>query len=305
MRPEFDAEFAYHFGIPKPIIAAVNGPAAGVGFALACYCDLRFAAAGAKLTTAHGRLGLPAEFGLSWLVPRLVGLTRAADILLSSRVLLAEEAAEIGLVNTVTPGDELLATVHRYARMLATEVSPASLAATKLQLYTDLHRDAATSARHAEERLRAMMTGPDFEEGVAALAAHRPPRFADPPGRRWVRCQPCRSGGGRARRWRRVCSTRSCTRPTLTRSTPGCGPRRRWRGTRSEASGPSPGTRDVSVIENDHDTFCAGRGILVEEIGTTYASPPTMMHSDPPVHTRYRRLVQPAFKPRSCAPSSP
>jgi len=182
VRPEFDAEFAYHFGIPKPIIAAVNGPAAGVGFALACYCDLRFAAAGAKLTTAHGRLGLPAEFGLSWLVPRLVGLTRGADILLSSRVLLAEEAAEFGLVNKVTPGDELLPTVHRYARMLATEVSPASLAATKLQLYTDLHRDAATSARDAEERLRAMMTGPDFAEGVAALTAHRPPRFADPPG---------------------------------------------------------------------------------------------------------------------------
>ena len=104
VRPEFDAEFAYHFGIPKPIIAAVNGPAAGVGFALACYCDLRFAAAGAKLTTAHGRLGLPAEFGLSWLLPRLVGLTRAADLLLSSRVVLAEEAAEIGLVNQVTPG---------------------------------------------------------------------------------------------------------------------------------------------------------------------------------------------------------
>ena len=103
VRPEFDAEFAYHFGIPKPILAAVNGPAAGVGFALACYCDLRFAAAGAKLTTAHGRLGLPAEFGLSWLLPRLVGLTRAADLLLSSRVVLAEEAAEMGLVNKVTP----------------------------------------------------------------------------------------------------------------------------------------------------------------------------------------------------------
>ena len=180
VRPEFDAEFAYHFGIPKPVIAAVNGAAAGVGFALACYCDLRFAAAGAKLTTAHGRLGLPAEFGLSWLVPRLVGLTRAADILLSSRVLLAEEAAEIGLVNQVTPAEELLDTVHRYARVLATEVSPASLAATKLQLYTDLHRDAATAARDAEERLRVMMTGPDFEEGVAALTARRPPHFAEP-----------------------------------------------------------------------------------------------------------------------------
>jgi enoyl-CoA hydratase/carnithine racemase len=182
VRPEFDAEFAYHFGIPKPIIAAVNGPAAGVGFALACYCDLRFAVAGAKLTTAHGRLGLPAEFGLSWLLPRLVGLTRAADLLLSSRVVLAEEAADIGLVNQVTPAAELADTVNEYARTLATEVSPASLAATKLQLYTDLHRDAATSARDAEERLRTMMTGSDFAEGVAALTDRRPPRFGDPVG---------------------------------------------------------------------------------------------------------------------------
>ncbi len=183
VRPEFDVEFAYHFGIPKPVIAAVNGPAAGVGFALACYCDLRFAAAGAKLTTAHGRLGLPAEFGLSWLLPRLVGLTRAADVLLSSRVVLAEEAAEIGLVNKVTPPDELLRTVGEFARVLASEVSPASLAATKLQLYSDLHRDVASSARDADERLRVMMTGPDFAEGVAALSARRPPRFADPAGR--------------------------------------------------------------------------------------------------------------------------
>jgi enoyl-CoA hydratase/carnithine racemase len=182
VRPEFDAEFAYHFGIPKPILAAVNGPAAGVGFALACYCDLRFAAAGAKLTTAHGRLGLPAEFGLSWLLPRLVGLTRAADLLLSSRVVLAEEAAEIGLVNKVTPAGELASTVDEYARNLATEISPASLAATKLQLYTDFHRDVATSARDADERLRTMMQGPDFAEGVAALSARRPPRFDDPVG---------------------------------------------------------------------------------------------------------------------------
>ncbi|HVA02860.1 MAG TPA: enoyl-CoA hydratase-related protein [Acidimicrobiales bacterium] len=180
VRREFDAEFAYHFGIPKPILAAVNGPAAGVGFALACYCDLRFAAAGAKLTTAHGRLGLPAEFGLSWLVPRLVGLTRAADLLLSSRVVLAEEAAEIGLVNKVTPAHELTRVVSEYARSLATEISPASLAATKLQLYTDFHRDVATSARDADERLRTMMQGPDFAEGVAALSARRPPRFEDP-----------------------------------------------------------------------------------------------------------------------------
>ena len=186
VRPEFDAEFAYHFGVPKPVIAAVNGPAAGVGFALACYCDLRFAAAGAKLTTAHGRLGLPAEFGLSWLLPRLVGVTRAADLLLSSRVVLAEEALSMGLVNGVVPADELAAEVSAYAGMLAREVSPVSLAATKLQLYADLHRDVASAVADADERLRAMMGGPDFVEGVAALTERRPPRFGDPappPGR--------------------------------------------------------------------------------------------------------------------------
>lgn len=181
VRPEFDADFAYHFGIPKPVIAAVNGPAAGVGFALACYCDLRFAASGAKLTTAHGRLGLPAEYGLSWLLPRLIGLTRAADLLLSSRVILAEEAAAIGLVNAVEEPGDLLAATYAYARTLATGISPASMAATKVQMYLDLHRDAATAVEDAAERLAVMMTGPDFGEGVAALTERRAPHFADPP----------------------------------------------------------------------------------------------------------------------------
>jgi enoyl-CoA hydratase/carnithine racemase len=180
VRPEFDAEFAYHFGIPKPVIAAVNGAAAGVGFVLACYCDLRFAAAGAKLTTSHGRLGLPAEFGLSWLLPRLIGVTRAADLLLSSRIVLAEEAYALGLVNAVVAADELLATTYAYARRLATEVSPASLAATKTQLYADLHGDAASSVRDAGERLEAMMRAADFREGVAAWHERRAPRFEDP-----------------------------------------------------------------------------------------------------------------------------
>lgn len=180
VRPEFDADFAYQFGIPKPILAAVNGPAAGVGFALACFCDLRFAAAGAKLTTSHGRLGLPAEYGLSWLLPRLVGITRAADVLLSSRVVLAEEALGMGLVNRVVPPEEVLADTVSYARMLATEVSPASLAATKLQLYADLHRDVRSAVEDAGARLEEMMTGPDFAEGVAAFTEKRPPHFAPP-----------------------------------------------------------------------------------------------------------------------------
>lgn len=181
VRPEFDADFAYQFGIPKPIIAAINGPAAGVGFVLACYCDLRFAAAGAKLTTSHGRLGLPAEYGLSWLLPRLIGVTRAADILLSSRVVLAEEAERLGLVNRVLPPDELVPATEAYAVRLATEIAPSSLAATKLQLYRDLHGDAASSVRDASARMAEMMQGPDFAEGVAALTEKRPPDFPDRP----------------------------------------------------------------------------------------------------------------------------
>jgi enoyl-CoA hydratase/carnithine racemase len=179
VRPEFDADFAYHFGIPKPIVAAINGPAAGVGLVLACYCDLRFAARGAKLTTSHGRLGLPAEYGLSWLLPRLIGVTRAADLLLSSRVVLAEEAEQLGLVNRALSPADLMSHTYSYARQLATEIAPSSLAATKLQLYRDLHGDVASSVHDAGSRMAEMMRGAHFAEGVAALTEKRPPAFPD------------------------------------------------------------------------------------------------------------------------------
>jgi enoyl-CoA hydratase/carnithine racemase len=177
VRGEFDHAFAFHYGLRLPVIAAVNGPAAGVGLVLACYADLRFAAAGAKLTAVHGRLGLPAEYGLSWVLPRLVGLTRAADLLLSSRVVLAEEAAEMGLVNRVLPPDELLPAVTEYARVLAHEVSPASIVATKRQLYADLHGDVGTAVEVAERLLEEHVQGPDYREGVQALLEKRPPAF--------------------------------------------------------------------------------------------------------------------------------
>jgi len=171
VRPEFDAELAYHFGIPKPILAAVNGPVAGIGFALSCYCDLRFAARGAKFTTAHGKLGLPCAFGLAWLLPRLIGLPRALDLILSSRTFEADEAHALGLVTDVVDGPELLDHVHGYARMLATTVSPASLAASKRQVYEAFHLTAAESVRAAEALLDPMMAGHDYREGVAARAA--------------------------------------------------------------------------------------------------------------------------------------
>ena len=177
IRAEFDHHFAFHYGLRLPVLAAINGPAAGVGFVLACYADLRFAAVGAKLTAVHGRLGLPAEYGLSWVLPRLIGLGRAADLLISSRVVLAEEAFDLGLVNRVLSPDELLPATYEYARVLAHEVSPASIVATKRQLYADLHGDVGTAVEVAGQLLEEHMHGADYREGVQALLEKRPPAF--------------------------------------------------------------------------------------------------------------------------------
>lgn len=176
----FDASFAYQFGLTKPILAAMNGPAAGVGLALACFADLRFAASGAKFTTAHGKLNLPAEYGLSWLLPRMLGLTRASELLLSSRAFTAEEAHQMGLVNEVLPADEVLARTMEYARGLLATVSPNSLRQTRWQIYRDLHASVEESVRTSETLLNEMMKEPDYAEGVKAFLEKRPPRWQGP-----------------------------------------------------------------------------------------------------------------------------
>jgi enoyl-CoA hydratase/carnithine racemase len=175
VRKEFDESWAFHFGISKPILAAINGAAAGVGLVLACYADLRFAAQNVKLTTAHGRFNFPAEFGLSWILPRIIGLTHANDLLLSSRVFLSQEGLEMGLFNKVLPKEDLMAHVMEYARNLAENVAPGSLSATKHQIYTDLHRDIASAVRDSDARLNTMSTHPDYAEGVKAFMEKRKP----------------------------------------------------------------------------------------------------------------------------------
>ena len=173
----FDAPFACHFGLAKPIIAAINGPAAGVGLALACFTDLRFAVPGAKLTTAHGKLNLPAEYGLSWILPRLAGLARANDLLLTSRVFTTDEAAQLGIVNELVAAADLQSRVHDYARGLIETVSPNALRQTRWQIYRDLNASPADSVRRSEALANDMMGEPDFAEGVAALREKRPPKW--------------------------------------------------------------------------------------------------------------------------------
>jgi enoyl-CoA hydratase/carnithine racemase len=178
-RPEYDDDFAWMFGYRTPIIAAVNGAAAGVGLALALFCDLRFGAATAKLTTAAPKLGLPAEYGMSWILPRLIGVTRSNDLLLSGRVVTARDTADWGLWNDVLPdGEAALAVATDYAELLATSVGPNAVTVTKSQIYRDLHRhDAAASVAESKTLLDEAMGAAEYREGIAALREKRPPSF--------------------------------------------------------------------------------------------------------------------------------
>ncbi len=173
---QFGEHFSFFYGIPKPIVAAVNGPAAGVGLVVALYADLRYVADGTKLTTAHGKLNMPAEYGMSWVLPRLVGLTRANELLLTSRVFRPEDVPD--LFNGVLPADELLPHVRRVVADMIAMCSPRSLRETKRQTYLDLHRGVGDAVRHADRLLDEMTTEPDFAEGVAAFQERRLPRWA-------------------------------------------------------------------------------------------------------------------------------
>lgn len=177
VRTEFDADVAWQLGLRLPLICAVNGSCAGVAMALAAYSDIRFAVRGAKVTTATPKLAMPAEYGLSWILPRLVGLTHAADILLSGRVLLAEELADMGFFNRVFEPEAFDGGVYDYARALAAH-SPLATTTTKRQLYDDLLQTSpAASVERSKQLIGELMAAPDYAEGVRALIEKRPPRF--------------------------------------------------------------------------------------------------------------------------------
>jgi enoyl-CoA hydratase/carnithine racemase len=168
----------FPLSIPKPIIAAINGACAGIGLVQALMCDLRFAAAGAKLTTAFARRGLVAEHGISWMLPRLIGPARALDLLLSGRVVLAEEAQELGLVNRVLVPEALLEATLDYAHELVVNCSPASMATMKRQVYAALDQALPDALAEANGLMLQSFTAPDFVEGVASFVERRDPRFA-------------------------------------------------------------------------------------------------------------------------------
>lgn len=167
----------YPLEVRKPLIAAINGACAGFGLVQTLMCDIRFAAAGATMTTAFARRGLPALHGIAWLLPRLVGASRATELILSGRKFHAEEAHAIGLVHQLHPADAVLTEAQAYAADLVAHCSPTSLANMKAQLQLAATQTFVDALDEATGRERTALSSRDFHEGVMSFVERRPPAF--------------------------------------------------------------------------------------------------------------------------------
>jgi enoyl-CoA hydratase/carnithine racemase len=175
--PEFRMNYSYFPAIPKFIIAAINGPTAGLGFVIPLYADLRFAAESAVFTTSFAQRGLIAEHGVSWLLPRLVGLPAAMDLLCSARKFRAPEALSMGLVSRVIADDKLMAETRAYATLLANTVSPRSVAVMKRQIWEAAFQTLSEATTQANYEMDLSFQTADFKEGVAHFLEKRAARF--------------------------------------------------------------------------------------------------------------------------------
>lgn len=175
--PHYGGRFGYLFQIKKPIIAAINGPAAGLGLVFALYADMRFAASDAKFTTAFAQRGLIAEHGISWLLPHLVGPANALDLLMSARKFTAAEAERIGLVNKVFEQANFMSAVLDYANLLAETVSPRSMGVMKAQIWKALFQTFDEALEVGDKEMEKSFATADFKEGVAHFVEKRKANF--------------------------------------------------------------------------------------------------------------------------------
>ncbi|MDV7241865.1 MULTISPECIES: enoyl-CoA hydratase-related protein [Rhodococcus] len=167
----------YATTIPKMIIGAINGSCAGIGLAQALCFDYRFAARGAKFTTAFSKRGLPAEDASAWILSRLAGPAHAMDLVVSGRVFLAEEALDLGVVQRLSEPGSVLEDAVEYARSIAASVSPVSMAMMKSQVWHDTESTMEQARVRAQYLLTLAKGRPDFREGVDALVEKRNPQF--------------------------------------------------------------------------------------------------------------------------------
>ena len=174
---DFRQKHAWLLSVPKPIIAAINGPAVGLGFIVPLYCDFRFASEKARFSVIFSKRGLVAEYGLAWMLPRLVGLANAVELMFTSKMLDPGEALRIGLVSRVFPEENFLGAVQDFARQLATTVSPRSLRVMKRQIYTGLLQNFDQAYDAALEEMRGGFGTEDFREGVAHFLEKRTAAF--------------------------------------------------------------------------------------------------------------------------------
>jgi len=176
-RPDFQKKYSYFPAVEKPVIAAINGPVVGLGLVITLYCDLRFASDAARFGTAFARRGLIAEYGMAWMLPRIVGIPNALDLLYSGRMIDAQEALRMGLVNQIFPQDVFSAKVHEYARDIALNVSPRSTRVIKRQVYSAMFESLGEAIEIAEREMLQSLQSEDFKEGVAHFLEKRPPTF--------------------------------------------------------------------------------------------------------------------------------
>jgi enoyl-CoA hydratase/carnithine racemase len=176
-RADFQKKYSYFPAMSKPVIGAINGPAVGLGLVIALYCDLRFASDAARFSTTFARRGLIAEYGMAWMLPRLVGHANALDLLFSARLIDAAEASRMGLVNQVYPQDVFQEKVREYAAELAANVSPRSLRVIKRQVYDAMFQPLGEAFEIAEREMLSSLQCEDFKEGVAHFVEKRAPVF--------------------------------------------------------------------------------------------------------------------------------
>jgi enoyl-CoA hydratase/carnithine racemase len=172
----FAQRYSYILAIGKPVIAAINGPVAGVGLVITLYCDVRYMVDGAKLTTAFARRGLIAEHGAAWMLPRLIGPMHALDMLYSARPMEAREVEATGLVRVI-PAEGFREAVQARAAEIASLSSPRSCRIIKRQVYEGLFQSLAEATAVADRELALCRDTEDFREGVAHFVEKRPPNF--------------------------------------------------------------------------------------------------------------------------------
>ena len=177
VRADFQKKYSYSPAVGKPVIGAINGPIVGLGLVIALYCDMRWASDSARFSTAFARRGLIAEYGMAWMLPRLVGLPNALDLLLSARTIDAAEAHRMGLVNQVFPQEVFLDRVKENARDLASSVSPRSVRVIKQQVYDAMFQTLTQAFEVSEREMLASLQSEDFKEGVAHFLEKRAPVF--------------------------------------------------------------------------------------------------------------------------------